>query len=60
MVGEHEKRLTIRQSFFMAGREFLTWHHLISDLIVVGQKLEQLGFTYSLGTVLVIDLTEMQ
>jgi hypothetical protein len=31
---------------FLAGDESLNWHPLLSDFILVGQKLEQLGFTY--------------
>ncbi|HEX6258572.1 MAG TPA: hypothetical protein VFZ48_03770 [Candidatus Saccharimonadales bacterium] len=44
----------------MAGRESLNWHPFLSDIIKIGQKLEQLGFTYLNGTVLVIDPSEME
>jgi hypothetical protein len=31
-------------SIFLAGDESLNWHPLIADFILVGQKLESLGF----------------
>ncbi len=40
----------------MAGDESLNWHPLVADFILVGQKLEQLGFTYSHGKVTVMPL----
>lgn len=33
----------------MAGHESATWHPLVSDFILVGQKLKKLGFVYSYG-----------
>lgn len=45
---------------FMAGDESLNWHPFLSDVIKIGQKLEELGFTYHNGSVLVIDPSEMQ
>jgi hypothetical protein len=44
----------------MAGDESLNWHPFLSDFILVGQKLEQLGFTYFRGSVTVIDPSEMR
>lgn len=44
---------------FMAGRESLNWHPLITDFILVGQKLEQLGFIYSRQTVILIDFVRL-
>ena len=32
---------------YLAGDESLNWHPLIEDFILMGQKLEQLGFFYS-------------
>jgi hypothetical protein len=37
----------------VAGDESLSWHPLIGDLIVLGQKLEKLGFIYSNNKVIV-------
>ena len=45
---------------FMAGDESDGWHPLLSDFILLGQKLEQLGFTYFKGTVTVMDPSEMR
>lgn len=56
----YEKRLIDCQSFFMAGDESLNWHPFLADFILVGQKLEQLGFTYFKGTVTVTDPSETQ
>jgi hypothetical protein len=39
----------------MAGDESLNWHPFLSDFILVGSKLEQLGFTYYKGKVTLID-----
>ncbi len=44
----------------LARDESLNWHPLLSDFILVGKKLEQLGFTYFKGTVTVIDPLEVQ
>jgi len=44
----------------MAGDESLNWHPLIADFILVGQKLEKLGFIYSKGSIIILDLDEMQ
>jgi hypothetical protein len=38
----------------MAGDGSLSWHPLVADLILVGQRLERLGFVYSKGKVIVI------
>ena len=39
----------------LAGDESLNWHPLIADFILVGRKLEELGFIYSRGKVIVIE-----
>jgi hypothetical protein len=39
----------------MAGDESLNWHPLIADFILVGQRLEQLGFIYSRGVIIVVE-----
>jgi hypothetical protein len=39
----------------LAGDKSLSWHSLIEDFILVGQKLEKLGFTYCRGRVINID-----
>jgi hypothetical protein len=44
----------------MAGDESLNWHPSLADFILVGQRLERLGFTYYNGSVSVIDPMEMQ
>lgn len=44
----------------LAGCESLNWHPFLSDFILVGHKLEQLGFTYFKGTVTVIDPSEVR
>ena len=44
----------------LAGDESLNWHPFLSDVIKIGRKLEELGFTYHNGSVLVIDPSEMQ
>jgi len=41
----------------MAGEESLSWHPLVSDLILVGQRLEQLGFTCYKNKVTILDPT---
>lgn len=38
----------------LAGDESLNWHPLIADFIIVGRKLEELGFIYDHGRVLVL------
>jgi len=38
----------------MAGDESLNWHLLIADFILVGQRLEELGFIYSQGRVVIV------
>jgi len=43
----------------MAGCEPLNWHPFLSDFILVGQKLEQLGFTYYQGKVMFIEPEEV-
>lgn len=44
----------------MAGSKSLNWHPLLSDLILIGEKLEQLGFTYYRGVTTIIDSPEVQ
>lgn len=39
----------------MAGDESHNWHPLVSDFILVGQKLEKLGFVYNRGAVLILE-----
>lgn len=39
----------------MAGRESLNWHPLVEDFVLVGQKLERLGFMYSKCGAIVIE-----
>lgn len=36
----------------MAGRESLSWHQLLDDFIFVGRKLENLGFIYNHGKIM--------
>ena len=43
-------------TFSMAGNESLNWHPLIADFILVARKLEQLGFVYNKGSVIVVDI----
>jgi len=43
----------------MAEDESLNWHPFLVDFILVGRKLEQLGFTYFKGSVKVIDSLEV-
>ena len=47
-------------TFSMAGRESFNWHPFIEDFILIGRKLEKLGFTYCKGKVTVIDLLEVR
>ena len=44
----------------MAGDESLNWHPLLADFILLGQKLEELGFLYHNGDVIVTDPSEVQ
>jgi len=39
----------------LAGDESLNWHPLISDFVLIGQKLQELGFIYSQGRVIVLN-----
>jgi hypothetical protein len=39
----------------MAGHRSLTWHPLMTDLILLGQKLEGLGFVYSRGKTFIVE-----
>lgn len=39
----------------LAGDESLNWHHLLSDFVSVGRKLEELGFVYRKGSVLTLE-----
>lgn len=43
----------------MAGEESLNWHRLIVDFILIGRKLERLGFVYSKEGVVIIDPEEI-
>lgn len=43
----------------MAGTESLSWHPFLADFILVGQKLEQLGFTHHKGRVILINPLEI-
>lgn len=38
----------------LAGRESDGWHPLVADFILVGQKLEELGFIYNKGAVAIV------
>lgn len=38
----------------MTGRESHAWNPLLTDFILVGRKLEKLGFIYSQGNVIII------
>jgi len=44
----------------MAGDESLTWHPLVTDFILVGRRLEKLGFIYHKGNVLIVEGYEAQ
>jgi hypothetical protein len=44
----------------LAGDESLNWHHLVADFILVGQRLERLGFIYHRGTVIVMILDDTE
>jgi hypothetical protein len=39
----------------LAGGKSLNWHPLLTDFILLGQKLEQLGFTYFKGRVAIVE-----
>jgi hypothetical protein len=39
----------------MDGNESLNWHPLVADFIVLGRKLEQLGFIYNRGEIVVFE-----
>ena len=43
----------------LAGCESLNWHPLLSDFVLLGRKLERLGFTYYEGQVTVAELIEV-
>jgi len=38
----------------LAGDEYFNWHPLIADFITLGRKLENLGFIYHRGNVLLV------
>ena len=42
----------------LAGCESGGWHPLVEDFILVARKLEQLGFIYNKGNVIVMDQYE--
>ena len=44
----------------MAGDESSVGNPLLTDFVLAGRKLEQLGFTYYKGAVLLIDTLETQ
>lgn len=39
----------------MAGGKSLNWHPLIEDFVTLGRKLEQIGFVYSKGGVVIVE-----
>jgi hypothetical protein len=39
----------------LAGHESDGWHPLVEDFILVGQKLEQLGFIYHKGRIVLVE-----
>ena len=43
----------------LARDESLSWHPLLTDFILVGQKLEKLGFVYNKSSVIVLDPGEV-
>gem|GEM_PF-2024988 len=43
----------------LAGDESLNWHPLAADFILIGRRLEQLGFVYHNGMVIITDPDEM-
>lgn len=43
----------------MAGDKSISWYPCIFDFILVGQRLEQLSFTYFKGFVTIIDPVEV-
>jgi hypothetical protein len=43
----------------MAGDKSDRWHPLVTDFILVGRKLERLGFIYHDGTVIITDPDEI-
>ncbi|HUD06813.1 MAG TPA: hypothetical protein VMR34_02905 [Candidatus Saccharimonadales bacterium] len=44
----------------MAGYTSAIWHHILTDFILVAQRLEELGFTYHKGKVIIIEPLEEQ
>ena len=40
----------------MAGRESLNWHRLVDDFIIIGKRLEKLGFIYIEGKVYLTEI----
>lgn len=44
----------------LAGRESDGWHPLVEDFMLVGQRLERLGFVYNNGDVLIVEGYEAQ
>jgi hypothetical protein len=44
----------------LAGDESLNWHPLVSDFILVGQKLEKLGSMYHKGYVMMVEPLEIE
>lgn len=38
----------------MAGRESLNWHPLVENFVILGKKLEQLGFIYHKHGVIIL------
>ena len=44
----------------LAGDESLKWHPLVADFLLVGQRLEKLGFIYHRGGVIILSDTFTQ
>jgi hypothetical protein len=42
----------------LAGGKSFNWHPIVPDFILVGQKLEELGFVYGKGHIIVINPDE--
>jgi len=58
--GQEARNILSVKILTVAGYSSLSWHPLLSDFILLGQKLEQLGFTYYKGKVTVVDPAEVQ
>lgn len=51
---KHARSLSVFEQK-LAGDKSLSWHPVVEDFILAGRKLEQLGFVYSKGGVIIID-----